>query len=109
MIIDENHPSASSDPLPPPVTVSRFRKLRADQAHLGKGRLYKPRAATRQQKRSLRRPRLTWRRDPSCCPEVRPRAGKYLVMARRERRRLVPTLVMPWKRSRVSVSPLAPG
>ncbi|KAF0305931.1 Secreted frizzled-related protein 5 [Amphibalanus amphitrite] len=84
------------------VLVSKFRRLRPQRAQLGKGRLFKPQSAPKEQRRALRRPRLAWSHDSSCCPAVKERAGKYLVMARRNQGgQLVPTLVMPWKRDRL--------
>ncbi|XP_037076841.1 secreted frizzled-related protein 5-like [Pollicipes pollicipes] len=83
------------------VVVAKFRRIQAGQAQCGKARLFKPQSPSRQERRALRRPSLVWNQDSACCPHVRPQAGKYLVMARRREGRLVPSLIVSWKRNKL--------
>ena len=45
---------------------------------------------------------LHWTNDPDCC-NLQEKRVKYLVMARRDGSQLVPTFIMPWKKSKVGV------
>ncbi|XP_068218200.1 secreted frizzled-related protein 5-like isoform X2 [Palaemon carinicauda] len=80
------------------VVKTRIKRTQRSKLICRKAKIYKS-SSSEEERRALRRPRFSLTMEADCC-EISPSSVRYLIMGRKHRDQLIPTFIMPFKKSK---------